>query len=126
MNILSRVEQLRADAHAVARALHLAFDDVGNAKLVRDLAKITCSAALVLHHACPADDFQLGHLRQISENLILHTIREIGVLLLLAQILKRQHSDAFVWRRLNYRRPISRKYNDTDQKSRDSNEPGCP
>ena len=65
MNIVSRIDQLRADTHAIARALHLALQNVRNAKFARDLAEIAVNAAFVLHYARSTDHFQISDLRQV-------------------------------------------------------------
>src|SRR5882724_1690854 len=76
-----------------------AFDDVAHAQLLRDLFEIAFGAALVLHHRCAADHFQVLDLGKVREQLILHTIGEKRVLLIFAQVLQWQHGDTFVgWR----------------------------
>src|SRR5207244_4566438 len=65
-----------------------------NAELLGDLAQIARDSALVLHHRCAADDFEVGNLSKVGKNLILYTISEISVLFIIAQVLERQHGDA--------------------------------
>src|SRR5437667_9672988 len=74
MNILARIEQLRADAHTIAGALHTTFEDVRNAKFPCDLAEIASNASLVLHHAYSADHLQIRYLRQVRQDFVLYAI----------------------------------------------------
>ena len=92
----ARIDQLRVDAHAIARALNASFHDMRDTKLLADLAQISRGSAFVLHHRSAADHFQIGDLRQVGENFVLHAIGEIGVVFVVAEVFKRQHSDAFV------------------------------
>jgi uncharacterized protein (UPF0128 family) len=43
----------------------------------------------------PRDNLQFRDLRQAGQNLILNTIREVGVLLLATEIIERQNGDTF-------------------------------
>ena len=49
----------------------------------------------MLHHGSAADDFQVRDLCQVGQNLVLHAVSEIAVLLIATQIFKRQYRDAF-------------------------------
>ena len=80
MPVSARIDQLRVDPHAIARALHAAFYDVRNAKFVCNLEEIPFGLTFVLHYAPATDDFQVGDLRQISENFVLHAISKEGVI----------------------------------------------
>ena len=62
--------------------LHAAFQYMGYAELLGDLAHIALACVLVLHHACAANYFQVGDLARCSQNFILHAICEVGVLLI--------------------------------------------
>ena len=95
MRVLARIDQLRADPHFVGRALHAAFDDMRDAELLADLAQIARRAGLVLHHARAADHFQIGDLREVGQNLVLHPIGEKDVLFVAAQVFEGKHSDDF-------------------------------
>src|SRR5262249_15695838 len=56
------------------------------------------SLATVLHHACPANDFQLADLRKLGQNVVLHTIGKRAVFFLLAQIFNRQNGNSgWMW-----------------------------
>jgi hypothetical protein len=60
-----------------------------------DFADVALSAGLVLHHRRAADDFEVGDLGKVGKNLILHTICEVSVLFIIAQVLERKNRDAF-------------------------------
>src|SRR5947207_13325749 len=61
-----------------------------------NFTQISDKAALVLHYRCAADYFQVGHSGEASQNFILHTIGEVSVLFLVAQILERKNRDALL------------------------------
>src|SRR5207253_1718308 len=67
-----------------------------NTELLGDLAQIAHDSALVLHHRCAADDFEVGNLSKVGKNLILYTISEVSVLFIIAQVLEGQHGDALL------------------------------
>ena len=90
------IDQLRVDAHAIARALNASFYHIRDSQLLRDLAQIACNSALILQNGGSADDFQVCDLRQVREDFVLHPIGEGGILFVAAKILKRQDRDAFV------------------------------
>src|SRR4029077_15795563 len=96
MRVVAGIDQLRVDAHAIARALNASFYHIRDSQLLRDLAQIARDSALVLQNGSAADDFQVGDLRQVREDFVLYPISEIGILFVAAKILKGQDSDAFV------------------------------
>ena len=61
-------------------------------QIIADLADI--SFAAVIHHACPADNFQIADLRQLGQNVVLYAIGERRVFFLFAQIFKWQNGDS--------------------------------
>src|ERR1041385_3434992 len=82
-----------------SRSADAAFDHVANAQLLRDFLEVAPRAALILHRRCAADHFHILDFGEVREQLVLYAIREKRVLLIFAQILQRQHGDAFVgWR----------------------------
>ncbi len=93
MHVIPRVDQLRVHPHFAAHALHAAFQQIRDAKLLTDLSQIARRAAPVLEDRSAADDLQIRDFCQISENLILHAIREVGVLLVVAEVFERQDSN---------------------------------
>ena len=88
MPVIARIEQLRVDAHFVASALHAAFHHMRDAQFLTNLAQVTRQSALVLHYRSAADDFEVGDLCQMRKNFILHTIGEVSVLFVAAQVFK--------------------------------------
>ncbi|TMP90003.1 MAG: hypothetical protein E6L06_08355, partial [Verrucomicrobia bacterium] len=68
------------------------FQHVRHAKRIADLAHI--AFATIFHHASPADDFETGDLRQLAQNVVLHTIGEDRVFFLLVQIFKRENGNS--------------------------------
>src|SRR5437762_1962345 len=99
MRVIACIDQLRINAHAIGCALHAALEHMRHSKLFADFAQIAFYAALIMHHARAADHLQVGDLRQVSEYFVLHTIGEIGVLLLVAEVFERQYRDAFLGNR---------------------------
>jgi len=63
---------------------------------IADLAHI--SFAAVIHHARSADHFEIGDLRQLGQDVVLHAVGKERVLFVVAQIFQRQHRNAFLWR----------------------------
>src|SRR5207249_8630103 len=61
-------------------------------QIISDLTEI--SLATVIHHAGPANDFQVGDCRQLGQNVVLHTINERRLFFLLAQIFKREDGNS--------------------------------
>jgi hypothetical protein len=41
----------------------------------------------------PRNDLQVTNLRKVRQDIVLHTVSEVGVFLFIAQILERQHRD---------------------------------
>ena len=96
MLICARVDELRVDPHFIRGALHAAFKHMGDAKLLADFAHVALGSASVLHYAGAADHFQIGHFRQISQDLALHSIGEIGAPFFLAEIIEGENGDALL------------------------------
>ena len=66
-----------------------AFDYVAHTELLRDFLEVAPRAALILHHRCAADHFQVLDLGKVREQLVLHTVGEKRVFFVVAQILQR-------------------------------------
>ena len=92
VGIGARVDQLRIQTKMRSGSADAALQNVRHAKRISDLAKI--SFAAIFHHAGAADDFQIADLRQLGQNVVLHTIGEDGVFFLVVQIFKRQNGDS--------------------------------
>src|SRR6476661_11237090 len=69
-----------------------ALQNVRYPQIISNLTEI--SFATVLHHAGPANDFQVGDLRQLGQYVVLQTIGKGRVLFLLAQVFKRENGDS--------------------------------
>ena len=65
-------------------------------ELLADLTQIARHSALVLHHGCAPDHFQIGDPGQVRQNFVLHAIGEKGVVRVAAQVFKRKNRDAFL------------------------------
>ena len=96
MRICSSVYQLRADPHSATRALDRAFKNVSDPECFADFAEVALNAVFVLHHRCAANDFEVGHFREIGQDLVLNSIGEVGILFVVAEIFKREDSNAFI------------------------------
>src|SRR5205823_10253691 len=96
MRVRAGIEQLRVDAHAVARALNASFYHIRDSQLLRNLAQIACNAALILQNGGAADDFQVGDLRQVREDFVLHPIGEVSISFVFTSVFKREHRNALV------------------------------
>ncbi len=88
------VDQLGIHPHLAGDPLHAALEQVRDAELLRDLAQIARCPGFVLHHAGAADHFEVRDLRQVGQDFVLHAVGEKRVLLVVAQVFKRQHGDA--------------------------------
>jgi hypothetical protein len=88
MKVRSRIDELRVDPHPVRVAPHRSFQDVRNPERVADLANVP-GAGPILPHRSATDHLQVRDLRQIGKNVVLDAIGEIGVLLVVAQVLER-------------------------------------
>ena len=95
------VDELCIDPHPIAGTAHCAFQHMGYAERFADLAQVADTGSILLYRG-PADDLQVRDLRQAGENVVVHSVREEGVLPVVAQVFEGQHGDAFL------RRPSSR------------------
>ena len=98
MLICPGIDQLRVDSHAIAFAPDRSFHDIGDSQRLPDFAQIA-RARFVLPNRGPAGHLQIGHPRQTRENVVLDTIREVGVLGIVAEVVEGQHGDTFFGRR---------------------------
>src|SRR4029077_5110486 len=93
VGIRFRVNQLHTDPHLVGRLLHATLQNIGYAKLLRDLGEIARFTLIALggsarHH------FQIGDAGQSRQDLLLDTISEVGVIWIRTEVLKWKHSNA--------------------------------
>ena len=96
VGVASRVDQLNAYTDAITNSLDAAFNNVGNSKGPGNFAEVTSRSARVLHHARATDYLEVRYLAKIGKDFLLHALREVSVLLFLAQVLKRQHRNTFL------------------------------
>src|SRR5205814_4082898 len=96
MTISAGINELGTDADSPAGALDRAFKNVSDTECFADFPEVALDAVFVLHHGGAADDFEVGHFREIGQDLVLNTIGEVGVLFVVAEIFKRKDSDAFI------------------------------
>src|SRR6266498_5216801 len=92
VGISPRVDQLRVQMKMRTGPADAALQNVRYPQLVTDLTEI--SFATVIHHAGPADDFEIGDLRQLGQNVVLNTVGKGWVLFLLAQVFKWQYGNS--------------------------------
>src|SRR5205823_15125648 len=88
-------DQLGIYSNLVCDALDTTFKHMGNAQCLPNVTQVPRCGGLVLRHTGSADHFQIRDLGQVCENFILNSVGKKRVLLIIAQIFKRQHSDAF-------------------------------
>ena len=101
-----RLDQLRRDAHPVARFAHAAFEHVAHSQFAGDLPHVDGSA-FVGGARVAGDNEQPADARERGDDLLDHAVGEIFLLRIAAQILKRQYRNrGFVrqWHRRRYRR----------------------
>ncbi len=87
-----RIDELSGDADAAGRASHATLDDVGDPQLSRDLPEVLVGV-LVLHDRGAGDDFQVGDLAQVSDDVLGHAVAEVLVVGIGTQVGERQHRD---------------------------------
>src|SRR5438477_2580504 len=95
MMIVARVDQLHAHDHAVLTPAHTAFEHVHDSEGQRDLRQITFRGAAIRHYRGAADDLQVVDLGETSQDVVLNSIGEKGVLLVIAHVFEGEHGDAF-------------------------------
>src|SRR5205814_1837508 len=95
MRVGLRLNELDVNVHAVACLLHAAFENVRNTQVSRDLGQIF-RRAFVMRRRSTRDYAQTADLGKGGDNFILNALCEECVLLVRAQIVERQNSDAFV------------------------------
>src|SRR5712691_4504252 len=121
MRVCAGINQLRVDTNPATGALDCTFKDVSDTEYFADFAQVALDDVFVLHHRRAADHFEVGHFREIGEDLVLDTVGEVGILFVVAKILKRKDSDAFIWnwaggtKCLTGRRAMAKKDRETDR-----------
>ena len=79
--VRARINQLRIQVNPITAPARASLQHVRHAKRIADLAHI--SFATIFHHAGPTDHLEIGDLRQLGQNVVLHAIREDGVFFLI-------------------------------------------
>ena len=95
MFVVGGVDQLDVHAHSIAFAADTPFQNGGNAERLADFTHVRRLPA-IRHDRRARDHFQVADLGQVGENVVLDAVREISVLLFVAQIFKGQHSNRLV------------------------------
>src|SRR4029453_2811614 len=70
---------------------YASFQYVGDTQRITDLPQVLFTA--ILHHAGAADHFEVGHLCQLGQNVILHAISKKRMLFVVAKVFKWEHRD---------------------------------
>ena len=94
MRVRHRIDQLHVDPHLIVRFLDTAFENVQDAKLLRDVRQILRRALELLRRG-PRNDFQVRYLRQPRQDLVLHAFGEKSVVGIAAEIVEWQNRDRF-------------------------------
>src|SRR5215510_7355208 len=90
--VIACVDEPRLHAHAISGPLNATLDNRRNTQRLGNLARVVCSV-FVLHHRHPRDDSQTTDPAQLSEQLVVKTLRKVSVLFPCAQTGERQHGD---------------------------------
>ena len=89
---VATIDQLHGDAHLIARAAHAALQHVPHVQLLRYRRNVD-RLVLVRKRGRACDHGQWLDLRQHVQDFLGHPVREVLLLRIPAQVLKRQHSD---------------------------------
>ena len=92
MAFIRRANELHIDPHPITHPLHRALDQVRHPEFMGDFRQIRRPRLVALSRRA-RDHAQLADLRQPRDHFILHPVDEKGVLLVFAQIFKRENSD---------------------------------
>ena len=90
----TRVDQLQVDAHLAGGLLHAAFEHRRDAELLGHDLQVRWVAGVLLGRRA-RDDFQVVDSGEPCEDLVLHAGGEIGICLVIAEVLEGQHGDRF-------------------------------
>ncbi len=92
----ARLDELCVDSEPIADSLNTAFQEMSNAKLLAYLTRVARIFTFIKVRRSATDNFQVGNSCQVRQNFILHAGREVGILLVVAEILEWQHCDALL------------------------------
>ena len=90
--VVVRVDQLQVDVHLLAGLLHAAFEHGRDTELLGDDLQVR-RMARVLRGRRARDHLEVADAGKPSQDLVLHAGREVGVVLVLAEVFERQHGD---------------------------------
>ncbi len=88
--VVVRVDQLHAHSDAIADPTDAAFQKRGYAQRFANFAGVAHAIATIRHDRHARDDLQIADLRKIRQDIVLHAVGEVGVLLFIAEALKGQ------------------------------------
>src|SRR5258705_12657931 len=91
------IDQLHVHPKPIAVPLHRAFEHVADVQFSPDLPYVDF-LSLIFEGAVPADYKQVAGMRQVRGQTFGHTLHEIVVLRITAEIDERQHNDGKTWR----------------------------
>jgi hypothetical protein len=92
MGISLRIDQLHVDPHLTGRLLHTTLNYVRYPKLFCDLRKIARLAVIALRRTA-RNYFYVLYTCQSCQDFLLDAFSEIGVVRIVAEVLKRQYRD---------------------------------
>jgi hypothetical protein len=87
-----RVDQLHRDTHLVARALHRALDDRGDAELAADFPQIPVRLSILVHRG-PRNDAQGFDFREPRQDVVVNAVRKKTIVLVGTAAGERQHGN---------------------------------
>src|SRR4029077_11220615 len=88
---VAKIDQMERNAHFIMVVRNSSFEQVPHAKIPTDCVKVALLTRRVGTRALTPDYFHSGKLRQITDDLILHSNGEIGVLAIRAEIFEWQN-----------------------------------
>ena len=96
MRVVPRIDQLRIHSDLVRNPLDAPFQNMSHPQRLANVPQISRCRRFVLRHTRSANHFQICDLGEIRENFVLNAVGKKRVLLIVAQIFKRKHRDAFL------------------------------
>src|SRR6187401_2826041 len=87
------IKQLGVDADTVLGTLHAPFQKVASIESIRDTSQVQVGEVVILGYGRSTNNLQVRDLDQAPENFVLHSVGEIGIRLVLAQVLEWENGD---------------------------------
>src|ERR1700716_1146508 len=91
--ITASIDQLCTHPNAISVPAHSPFQYVRDTQRVGDLAHVALRVGSILHDRGAADDFELGNLGQVIENLVLYSLGKKTVVFARTDALEREHGN---------------------------------